>query len=78
MKLLEPKGTHWFLGFFRDPKTTTPSDPWTDIERSIKRKGGLDNTLVAVDDRLVSSFDVFRPDGKHDTFGYALMQTQRR
>lgn len=75
MRKLNPKGTNWFLAFFRDGAKVDVKDPWATIIASIGRKNGLDNTVVKVDDRLAASFEVFRPEGGHDWFGYALFQT---
>jgi hypothetical protein len=72
LKKLNPKGTNWFLAFFR--KEPVSADPMTELERSFKRKNGLKATLVKLEPSMVSSFDVFRPDGNPDKFGAALLR----
>ena len=71
LKKLNPNGTNWFLAFFRKAKS---ADPLSDLERSFKRKRGLDPKKVKLEKVLVTSFDVFRPNGKPDKFGVALLR----
>lgn len=72
LKALNPKGTNWFLAFFRDDPTS--KDPLLELNRSFKRKNGLKSSLVSLDASLVRSFDVFRPNGSPDKFGVALLR----
>ena len=72
LKKLNPKGTNWFLAFFR--KTPKSADPLLELTRSYKRKGGLNAKKVKVENVLVMSFDVFRPNGTPDKFGVALLR----
>lgn len=71
---INPNGTNWFLAFFRDPKKTTPGDPWRVLTDSFARANGLDGDLVEADQDLVDHFEVYRPTGNHDTFGFALLR----
>jgi len=70
---LNPKGTNWFLAFFRGKHS---SDPLAELERSFKRKGGLDAKKVKLENVLVTSFDVYRPNGSPDKFGVALLRAK--
>jgi hypothetical protein len=68
---LNPKGTNWFLAFFRSG--VAAADPLAELQRSYTRKKGLDSARVRMDKRLVRSFKVFRPGGSDD-FGAALLR----
>jgi hypothetical protein len=59
LKQLNPKGTSWFLAFFRGG--TAASDPLQELVASFRRRNGLDSTKVKMEARLVRSFDVYRP-----------------
>ncbi|HRH16979.1 MAG TPA: hypothetical protein PLS22_05950 [Aquabacterium sp.] len=72
LKRLNPKGSNWFLAFIRKPPKS--ADPLLELQRSFKRKGGLDATKVKMETVLVTSFDVFRPNGIPDKFGVALLR----
>lgn len=72
LKKLNPKGTNWFLAFFREPPKST--DPLLELQRSFRRKRGLDSSEVKMENSLVMSFDVFRPNGVPDKFGVALLR----
>ena len=72
LKNLNPNGTNWFLAFFRE--LPTAHDPLTELERSFKRKNGLDAKKVKLEKSLVMSFNVFRPNGTPDEFGVALLR----
>jgi hypothetical protein len=74
LKKLNPKGTNWFLAFFRKPPKS--GDPLLELQKSFKRKGGLDKNRVKLETALVSSFDVFRPNGSPDKFGVALLRAK--
>lgn len=69
---LNPKGANWFLAFFREEQTS--ADPLAELERSFKRRNGLDSSKVEMDKALVRSFDVYRPNAKPDKFGVALLR----
>jgi len=71
---LNPTGQNWFLAFFRKGDNIDPSDPWGTIQRSMNRANGLDSSRVGADQRLVTSFEVYRPNGEHDVFGAALLR----
>lgn len=72
LKKRNPKGTNWFLAFFR--KAPKSSDPFRELTRCFERKGGLNAKRVKVENALVMSFDVFRPNGTPDKFGAALLR----
>ena len=74
LKKLNPKGTNWFLAFFR--KSPKSANPTLELARSFKRKGGLDAKKVKLDKTLVTSFEVFRPNGNPDKFGVALLRAK--
>lgn len=69
---INPKGSCWFIAFFRGSQSAL--DPWAEIEKSFNRKNGLDKSKVKTGSNFCGSFDVYRPDGNHDTFGYALFR----
>jgi hypothetical protein len=68
---LNPKGANWFLAFFRDAAAT---DPWPVISTSLGRRNGLNPARVGADQKLVTSFTVYRPNGQRDAFGAALLR----
>ena len=72
LKRLNPKGTNWFLAFFR--KAPKSAEPLLELNRSFRRKDGLNAKRVKVENVLVMSFDVFRPNGSPDKFGAALLR----
>lgn len=72
LKDLNPKGTNWFLAFFREAPTN--ADPLSELERSFARKNGLDDSRVKLEPSLVRSFPVFRPNRDPDQFGVALLR----
>lgn len=72
LKMLNRKGTNWFLAFFRQGLIAT--NPLIELEKSFQRKNGLDYTKVVMEKSLVRSFDVFRPGSAPDKFGIALLR----
>ena len=72
LKKLNPNGSNWFLAFFRSSPVS--DDPLCELRRSFKRKNGLDDTKVQLESSLVTSFNVFRPNGNPDKFGVALLR----
>jgi hypothetical protein len=73
LKKLNPTGTNWFLAFFR--KEPDNRDPLSAIKKSLALpSSGLDSSVLKIDDLLVGSFDVFRPNGVPDKFGVALIR----
>lgn len=73
IKKLNPKGDNWFLALFRSGKGA--EDPLSLLEHSFSMKTkGLNKTLVKLEPKLVHSFPVFRPNGKPDSFGVALLR----
>lgn len=74
IKILNPKGACWFLSFFREQNDVI--DPLSIIEKSFSRKNGLNQSIVKYHKKLCGSFDVYRPDGGHDKFGFALLRAR--
>jgi hypothetical protein len=72
LKTLNAKGTNWFLAFFR--QSPIADDPLGELEKSFKRKNGLDHKMVKMEKALVRSFDVYRPAAPPDKFGVALLR----
>ena len=72
LKVLNPSGTNWFLAFFRDQRIAP--EPLKEMEKSYQRSNGLDNTKVKMEESLVRSFEVYRPNSKSDKFGVALLR----
>lgn len=75
IRALNPKGSNWFLAFFRDPAKGA-ADPHPVVTQSFARKNGLDDARVEYDQRFCCSFDVYRPDGNHDPFGFVLFRAK--
>ena len=74
LKKLNPSGTNWFLAFFRKPPKS--GSPLLELQRSFKRKRGLDSARVKMENVLVTSFVVFRPNGSPDKFGVAMLRAR--
>jgi len=72
LRALNPRGSNWFLAFFRN--AADAEDPFGVLEASCARGNGLDRTIVETNSRLASSFEVYRPNGAHDPFGFALLK----
>ena len=72
IKKLNPKGTNWFLAFFRSGAPA--AKPLVELNRSLKRKNGISSKHVKLESKLVQSFQVFRPNGVPDAFGVALIR----
>lgn len=72
LKTLNPKGTNWFLAFFR--QSPIAANPLDELKKSFKRKNGLDDKKVKMENVLVRSFDVYRPATTPDKFGVALLR----
>lgn len=73
-KALNPNGANWFLCFFRE--SAAAKDPHSIITKSFARKGGLDSARVDYDKRFTKTFEVYRPDGQHDPFGFTLFRAK--
>ena len=71
LETITDRGARWFLAFFRDE---TAVDPWKTIQDSFKRGNGLDANKVEAQQSLTGTFQVYRPDGNHDNFGYSLFK----
>jgi len=86
MSQLNQSGKNWFVALFRKGDNTGKSadgdegaaDAKSIIERSLKRKNGLDSSLVGYDQRLTDKFQVYRPNGAHDWFGVAILQAKKQ
>lgn len=72
LKQINPKGSNWFLAFFRD--ISAANDPLQELTRSFERKNGLKMAIVEMNKALVRSFSVFRPSKLPDKFGVALLK----
>ncbi len=72
MRRLNPKGTNWFLGFFRQEPHS--SDPWGRLVSCRRRKGSLKGTRIELDRRLVRSFTIRLPGQPDVHFGFALVR----
>lgn len=73
---VNPDGHNWFLAFFRHDQAKAKV-PWQTVEKSFKRKfEGLDSKQVAAAEKLCGTFEVYRPDGEHQSFGYALLKAK--
>jgi len=71
IRKLNKNGTNWFLAFFRG---YVDANPWPILEASLSRSNGLKKSLVKIDKSLVTTFNVYRPNGQHDPFGAALLR----
>lgn len=83
IRRLEPSGQNWFLAFFRENEINAArsrreaEDPFAALRRSGELpRSGLDLNRVEFDSRLTGSFKIYRPDGNHDPFGYALIKAR--
>jgi len=72
MRSLNPKGTNWFLAFFRDEPASI--DPWKKIMECRRRKGSLRGCHLEFDQRMVRSFKIELPHQETIHFGYALIR----
>jgi hypothetical protein len=72
---LNRTGRNWFLAFFRkDMETVSTKAVRERIETSFNRADGLRQDLVDWDRRLTRAFDIWRPDGVREQFGYSLLR----
>lgn len=74
IKAINPNGANWFLAFFRKPPGA--ANPTPVINQSFLRVNGLDDARVEFDARFSKSFEVYRPNGAHDPFGFALFRAR--
>lgn len=72
LQALNPRGANWFLAFFR--QRPEAASPFATIQSSYGRRNGLNRHLITADERLTGSFQVYRPNGNHDPFGFALLK----
>ena len=73
LKRLNPKGTNWFLAFWRSGDGA--ANPKDELQKCFKRKKGrLKKSAVTVDADLVGTFAVVRPGKTADSFGVALLR----
>lgn len=75
IKKLNPLGYNWFLAFFRH-NPDEAQNPINTLNASLHRRGGLNPNKVKIDKRLAGKFDVYRPDGNHEPFGFALIKAK--
>lgn len=68
------QGANWFLAYFRDQAELERRTPLEILERSFNRANALNRTIVEVDERLIDRFEVYRPDGAHDSIGVAMLK----
>lgn len=71
---LNPKGTNWFLAFFRGDNDLSEFVLLELLSTSFNRKNGLKTKKVRMDKSLVQVFDVHRPNHPADKFGVALLR----
>lgn len=74
MRRLNPRGTNWFLAFFRDEPDS--QDPWTKLVACRKRKGSLKGTHLGLDERMTGTFTIQLPNQDPVHFGYALIRVR--
>jgi hypothetical protein len=75
MRRLNPKGTNWFLAFFR--KSPDSGDPWTKLQQCRRRKGSLKFARLEYDQRMTGSFTIRIPSMDDVQFGYALIRVKQ-
>jgi hypothetical protein len=74
IKSINPNGANWFLAFFRErPESEKPLGA---IRKSFQRKNGLDNDLIDYNLKYIRTFQVYRPDGNHESFSFALFRAK--
>ena len=72
LKAINPNGANWFLAFFRTGEEA--KNPLITLQNSFKRANGLDKYILKLDENLVKTFEVYRPNGLHSPFGFALLR----
>jgi hypothetical protein len=73
MRRLNPKGTNWFLAFFRsDPDSKDPSGK---LRKCLNRKGSLKWMRIEIDNRMARSFAISLPT-QTVYFGFALIRVR--
>ena len=71
MRRLNPRGSNWFLAFFRDSPHS--ADPWAKIQDCRRRRGSLKFARLEFDKRMTASFTIRLPGVNDVAFGYALI-----
>jgi len=74
IKKLNPRGSNWFLAFFRD--SATASDYENTIKRSLQRGNGLKPAEVQFNPLWANSFKVYRPNNDYDNFAFAVFKAK--
>ncbi len=74
MRRLNPKGTNWFLAFFREEPAS--KDPWAKLQECRKRRGSLKWVRFDMDQRTCHSFGIKLPQQKEVFFGFALIRVK--
>ena len=72
LRKINPKGSNWFLAFFRGRAEAL--DPCATLDASFQRANKLNHKIVEFDKHLTSSFKVYCLNGVHDSFGYSLLK----
>jgi hypothetical protein len=75
IKRLNPKGTNYFIAYFRGKKKLK-DHPYDQLLKSLARVNGLDAGLCFVEKKYCEVFEVYRPNGDHDQFGVALIKAK--
>lgn len=75
MRRLNPRGSNWFLAFFR--RSPDSADPWSKIEQCRRRRGSLKFSRLHFDKRMTESFTIRLPGMADVQFGYALIRVAR-
>jgi hypothetical protein len=71
MRRLNPKGTNWFLAFFREGDAA--QNPWDELCRCRNRKGALKRTRVIEEEKFTRSISIRLPN-EVIHFGFALIR----
>jgi hypothetical protein len=72
MRRLNPPGTNWFLGFFREEPHS--SNPWAKLMLCHRRKGSLKGMHIDLNQKLTRSFTIQLPGQPDVHFGYSLIR----
>jgi hypothetical protein len=73
MRRLNPKGTNWFLAFFRDDNHAT--DPWKRLKSCRSRKGSLKGKHLGMEEKFTRSFLIKLPK-LEIPFGWAMIRVK--
>lgn len=73
MRRLNPKGTDWFLAFFRDDEDA--KDPWACLKYCRSRKGSLKGKHLGLEEKFTGKFVITLP-GQEIPFGWAMIRVK--